>query len=532
MNNIAGAVAGADQATIRRRFHEYHSRMRNEGLGPVEAVTLLADQLVAAIESGEIKVEEGSSTADWLSLAFQEFIADDSRATFGQYLTPMPVAQHLTELLGRLDSESLVLDPFMGSGILLDAVADANSCRTLGIEINPAVAHVGRASVRLSGHRFDMAVGDAFTEWAEGRIPQVDVVVMNPPFGAQATQLGAERLLETTTAALTGRGAPPVELLAIELALSVVRPGGMVAAILPQSVLTNGRYARLRAEIFSRSTLRHVTYLPDSTFIPFRGVARACVLMLENTPSRLPYPATIFEPKSIGYDDTGRPDGDADLSPVPTALATVAVEATGDLTRQEAAEGVRFGDVAEVFRGRNPARDQYVEQGAFLLKVGSLAGSFISWRARRRSQVPPEWAFKNDKYRLRSGDICFTGTAHRPTYIGLKIDLVSELPEQGAVPSGEVIVVRLKPDAPYTPEALLYYLRSADGYRQLQSRIRGSSAHIYPKDIVEMRIPDLNAVLDVPTITRLHEQAEAAFRTYLSLEDEIATIVVPPDVDD
>jgi hypothetical protein len=195
-------------------------------------------------------------------------------------------------------------------------------------------------------------------------------------------------------------------------------------------------------------------------------------------------------------------------------------------------ESHRFGDIAEIFRGRNPGRNEFTTEGAFVLKVGSLAGSFISWRERKRGRVALDWFARATRTQLRPGDICFTGTAHRPSYIGLKVDLVSDIPEPGAVASGEVVVVRLHDDAPMDAVSLLYYLRSAEGYSALQSRIRGSSAHIYPKDLVDMPIPNPSSLFDTDRVGQLHFEAESAFRRYLEIEDQIGLLVGPPDVED
>ncbi|MDP3967477.1 MAG: hypothetical protein Q8Q02_04300, partial [Nocardioides sp.] len=67
---------------------------------------------------------------------------------FGQYLTPEPVATHVAELVDVDPTRGPVLDPFAGSGILLDAVARREpGARLLGWEINDDVAHVGRAAL-------------------------------------------------------------------------------------------------------------------------------------------------------------------------------------------------------------------------------------------------------------------------------------------------------------------------------------------------------------------------------------------------
>lgn len=518
----------ATPAELRRELQALHNELRNRGLSPVEALS----EVAAAFRSSHSRVETDERSSELLSLAFQQFISDDARATFGQYLTPPFVAEHLVGLIEDTASGDVVLDPFAGSGILLEAAARRLGTASIGYEINPAVAEVARTTFAVTQHALDLHVDDAFRAWLAGDIPLADAVVVNPPFGAHASMVEVAEF-DDSICAKTINGNPPVELLGLELCLDRVKPGGLVAAVLPTSVLTNRSWAAFRSALFSRYKLEHVTALPDATFIPFKGVARSVVVLIRNVRSanaRPSYLATF----QAGYDSSGRPSVPCDVPPsVPDrgALPTASVTSDGEfgIERHSLAHEVtyRLGDIAEVIRGKNPKRDGFCESGPFLLKVGSLAGSFISWRDRSRSHVPTEWFERAGRAALRPGDVCFTGTAHRPNYIGLKVDLVSDVPIGGAVASGEVVIVRLRDDAPVNPIGLLYYLRSAEGYAQIQGCVRGSSAHVYPQDLAEIRVPVLADVFDMELLVKLHLRAEEAFREYLAVEDQITESVMP-----
>jgi len=153
------------------------------------------------------------------------------------------------------------------------------------------------------------------------------------------------------------------------------------------------------------------------------------------------------------------------------------------------------------------------------LKVGDLAGSFVEWRERPKCHVREDFFGKNGLLHLRVGDICLTGSAHRPSYIGLKVDLIDELPPSGAMPSGEVIAVRLNQEAPLRPEALLFYLRSTEGYHQVQDLVRGSTGHLYPRDLVKMEVP-VPDESGQKELARMFWEAAAAFRSYLEHESQ------------
>ena len=312
-------------------------------------------------------------------------------------------------------------------------------------------------------------------------------------------------------------------------------PDGVLVIVLPNSVLTNHRFDEFRASFFAKYTLEHVTQLAEATFAPFRGVARASVLVIRKTaPVVLPYRFTQEVSESAGYDATGRPLGASDLKDIierirrGTAHRMMIADRGGIHSEEHTSvgqAGFRLGEIADIFRGKNPGRDEYQKTGPFLLKVGSLSGSFISWRDRERSRISQKFFQSSPGKQLRPGDVCFTATAHTPKYICQKVDMISELPVDGAMPSGEVIVVRLRKGAPISPLALLYYLRSDEGRQKVQSLIKGSTAHVYPKDLSVLMIPDLSALVDMATIEKLHKEAEAFFRKYLVAEDQIADLL-------
>ncbi len=529
---------------LRRRFQALHSSLRDSGHNPLEAVTLLADTLAPnghprdgrlSSELDEaLRLVASDSTAGSVSVAFQQFIASEARNGLGQYLTPLPVAELIADITSEAHPGS-ILDPFAGSGLLLDRVGDRlPESQLLGLEINPTVAQVTRAVSRLARHPIDVTDGDSFLLWAEGHLPTVDAVVTNPPFGSIATRADRDRLRAAgASEALLGLRAIPAELLGLDLSVAALRDGGFLAIVLPQSVLTNARWAEYRVDLFRRIRPHAVVSLPEETFAPFKGVAKASVLFAIKEAASLPARFSFARSRSVGYDDTGRSIGQSDLPGVRRSLAqnrtglpTATVDETGrfHMPVAFAAPGdhrrtVILGDVADVFTGRTLARSEYAESGPRLLKVGDLSGSFISWRPRKRSFVPDAVYERNRRARLRLGDICLTSAAHKPRYIGLKADLVDELPPEGAMASAEVLVIRVRENASVSPEQILFHLRSQTGYEQLQDLVRGSTAHIYPRDVEGLIVPVPDPTTFEPAKVAFWKAA-AAFREYLRHESD------------
>lgn len=538
--SATSSLSPPDTAVLRRRLSGVHDELRARGHNPLQALVELARMLDSNGACDDLPdvlpfaSPTGISSLAWT--AFQEFLTTDVRGAFGQYLTPPAVAGHVADLLGELPPGTSVADPFLGSGILLDAVARRNpGIRLRGYEINDSVAHVGTTALHLAGHLPQVEVGDAFELWARSRFEPAGAIVTNPPFGVSLVTIDPLELPHHISPALRRLRKVPVELLAMEMCAERVRPAGVLVIVLPNSVLTNTRFSAFRADFFARYTLEHVTQLSAATFAPFRGVARASVLVIRSKiPPGLPYRFGQDQSEHAGYDATGRPETPSDLPSVagrrrdgttPSATLLRSGEIAGDTGPGAQRQGFRLGEIADIFRGKNPLRNQYTKSGPFLLKVGSLSGSFVSWRERERSRISEEFYQSSPAKQLRPGDICFTCTAHTPKYICQKVDLITELPAAGALPSGEVIVVRLHEDAPISPLALLYHLRSEAGRRSVQCLIKGSTAHVYPKDLVSLVVPDFPPSVDITAVEQLYREAEASFRRYLLAEDKISDLL-------
>jgi type I restriction enzyme M protein len=82
-------------------------------------------------------------------------------------------------------------------------------------------------------------------------------------------------------------------------------------------------------------------------------------------------------------------------------------------------------------------------------------------------------------------------------YIAKKVDIVTAIPpEVGGKASfvGEVMLLRPDPER-VDPFVLLAYLRLPSVTKEIQLLIRGQTAHLYPDDVVNLRV---NAALQNP----------------------------------
>lgn len=516
-----------DPHKLKRQLRAIHNDLRSQGLNPMQAIS----QVVTDVVENGSPTFSGVAPSDLLSSIYQEFLVAEARNGFGQYLTPLPVADFVAGLVKNASRNASILDPFSGSGLLLERVAQVAKVKRLtGIEINGLVADVARNLSRLAPSPIDVIESDAFQSYIKGELPKADVVVANPPFGAMVTDI--ENAKQHIPEALTDLGQIPAELFGLEVCVAALKPGGTLAIVLPQSILTNRRWAAFRAHILSQLQLHATISLPGETFSPFRGVATACVLFGRKAGVSPAQTIKHWTSKSVGYTDTGR------VSPIENDLPAIAEAIASDQPSQKHLCTTELGDAsftraevegqvetplaqfADVFIGKNPPASAYGTSGAWLLKVGDLAGSMVSWRTRKKNRVSTEWFAKYERLHLQPGDICLTAAGHKARYIGLKVDLLDYVPPEGAIASGEVMVIRLHQSSSIQPEQLLFYLRSATGYEKIQDLVRGSTGHLYAADLGTIQIPQLHETEYASQLVKLYKSAAQAYREYRDFEIE------------
>lgn len=118
------------------------------------------------------------------------------------------------------------------------------------------------------------------------------------------------------------------------------------------------------------------------------------------------------------------------------------------------------------------------------ITVTNLSSSFLGGTP-REVEVPG----KKDKF-LKAYDILMCNAAHNKTYIGKDLTFVHS--EAAILPSTEVMTIRV--DRNQVPASYVRaYLLSKLGYAQIQSTIRGITAHSYPDDmtLLDIYVPDV-----------------------------------------
>lgn len=306
---------------------------------------LTADELGSALQSAR--------DADLLNDAFGRFLADSftDEKELGQYLTPPEVVRAMTrlglaslspsDLTTLLDpaqhsGDNLILDPSCGVGsflaeavrqLIIDAeaahqpellqlwltsmstkvvVGMDKSERMLKLALT-SLALFGAASVNL--HLVNsLSQGDGDGRITASFAGRAKLILTNPPFGAEFSgqdlrgyALG--RLLSTTDRTVAS------ELLFIERYMEWLAPGGVLVAVVPDSVLTNrGVFRRIRDWLGPQVDLCSVISLPPVTFGVAGTTTKTSILHLrkKETPLVRPGPVYFGICKDLGFEVVSR----------------------------------------------------------------------------------------------------------------------------------------------------------------------------------------------------------------------------------
>ena len=229
----------------------------------------------------------------------------DSRKHHGQYLTPSPVAEALTDRV-RLWPGMRVLDPGVGTGELLAAVARREPGAELhGWDIDAGALAAARELVPSATLEVRSALESPATgrgksrpgqtpepEPTEARLPDsepFDLVIANPPyFQVRVTPELKARFGEV----ISGRA--NVFALFFKAGLDLLRPGGTLAYVVPPSMNSGAYFEALREHIVAHASIADLTVLEGSDL--FEGANTAAQLLVLEKHGTAPSAPDIAEP--------------------------------------------------------------------------------------------------------------------------------------------------------------------------------------------------------------------------------------------
>lgn len=288
--------------------------------GVFEEALLISSKAIAKV--GQLFSRYNFSTADidFKARAFQNVYKPTARAGMGQYFTPLQVIRFIVYCMSPKLSD-LIIDPFAGSAHFLTeslsyVLPSAQNEKTKnefifyklhGIEKSERMVRIAMTDMRLHGDgHSNIRCTDAllpFESYTDLNCCSFDIVMTNPPFGSVLQKESYSYLDDFEL--LKGKSKVPLEVLGLERSIQLLRDGGRIAIVLPESVFVNKSYAYVRAWLQKNVKIRGVISLPLSTFTPFGANIKTSILIATKAKVSEQYNVFTGVIEDIGFDSKG-----------------------------------------------------------------------------------------------------------------------------------------------------------------------------------------------------------------------------------
>lgn len=332
IRRLYDAAINDDKAIFSNKIPSYD---RSRGVFK-ESLQLSSAAIVRATELLQ-NFDISSSPIDIKGRAFQNVLLPAVRSGMGQYFTPKEVIDFITRMMSP-NVRELVIDPFCGSGHFLTSALEyvRNShgradkifhefafTRLHGIEKSDRMVRIAMTDMRLHGDgHSNIRCTDAllpFDNYPDLYRETFDLVMTNPPFGVDLPgdvlhQFGPFELT------ISRKSSVSLEIVALERCLQLLKPGGRLAIVIPDGVLSNKSTQYVRDWLIKRAAIRAIVSLPVDTFSPYGANIKTSILVLTKLRpgDEVANDMRIFlsEVSDVGYDASGRQSVKSDLNEV------------------------------------------------------------------------------------------------------------------------------------------------------------------------------------------------------------------------
>jgi type I restriction enzyme M protein len=323
-------------AKVREDFSDIYTLQSEILLDPETIYKVMTDCSFSLIDA----------TSDPIGDAFEVFVGSESRSRSGQFFTPRSVTDLLVKAVDPRPGESII-DPACGAGGFLNSVSrywikEGFSAQEIskfatdsfyGIDKDDYLVNLAKLHVSLlTGGHPNILCGDSLAlqngllsvrEKADSE--GFDVLLANPPFGVNIVAARPEVLDKFQLArkwkfySALDKWSPTSEvkkqvspqILFVERCLSLLRVGGRMGIVLPESILSNKSYRYVVEYLLENSNIQAVIGMPEALFkTSGKGGThtKTCLLVVEKRGENSNKKSTIFmaEAKWCGQDSRAR----------------------------------------------------------------------------------------------------------------------------------------------------------------------------------------------------------------------------------
>jgi type I restriction enzyme M protein len=275
--------------------------------------------------------------ADIFSEVYEVFGGTGVKASEGQFFTPRVAVDLLIDIVDPSPG-SLVCDPACGAGGFLAGMAKrwlskGTSTKVVleslfGCDKDSYLVRLTTGQLALLLDKLPNVVcGDSLAQITPSgqpfTFPACDFVLTNPPFGSKIVAADSTTLDKFQLARIWRKSgddsyhkvsemtsAAPPQILFLELCLMLLKPGGTLGAILPESLVSSRSYGYVVQHLKRSADIRAVVGMPESLFkTSGKGGThtKTVALIAQKHPVKRPSKAVFFaEAKWCGHDSRAR----------------------------------------------------------------------------------------------------------------------------------------------------------------------------------------------------------------------------------
>jgi type I restriction enzyme M protein len=277
--------------------------------------------------------------ADIFSELYEAFAGSGIKSSEGQFFTPLVAVNLLVNLVNPKPKQS-ICDPACGAGGFLiaaakhvvDAGANPSEVAALlrGIDKDAYLARITRGRLALYLDEIpEVICGDSLADVNQDGMPiqnkLFDIVLTNPPFGAKIVAASQSTLLRYELARKWVKSLGPKEsfvpnggmntstppqVLFVERCLKLLKPGGFLGAILPESIISSKSHAYVVQYMQGVAELVAVVGMPEALFkTSGKGGThtKTVAVVLQKKPLQSKRSSVFFaDAKWCGHDSRGR----------------------------------------------------------------------------------------------------------------------------------------------------------------------------------------------------------------------------------
>lgn len=322
----------------RDAFHQIKNKIQS--IFSDDEEFLLDPDSIAFIDKILGQVDLNDPHNDPLSELYQTFVSSQVRASDGQFFTPTEAVKWIVDAIAPKKGEKII-DPACGAGSFLSFSArylqangskpqDINKC-IFGIEKDEYLSKLANTHIALTTlSQSNIICADSIERKNKEGISlpfsldgQFDVVLANPPFGSKI-KIGSEDAKKDFDLAHSWKKDktsgqfiktnkittnPTPQILFLELCLKMLKPGGRMGIVIPESMLSSSSGGYVVQYLLENSNLNAVIGMPESLFKTSGkgGTHTKTCLVIATKKTTIKKNSTVFmaEAKWCGHDSRG-----------------------------------------------------------------------------------------------------------------------------------------------------------------------------------------------------------------------------------